>query len=246
MCGILDTVYTTSITMSYKIAATVHESQHCSGVKFKVFPKTYGRRMELEQSLARYREEIMGFVQQKDAIWNTAREQALKNLGLALPSASSQVALTITAEPEGKAKADVPPDPAMLQAEIMRNLNAGKLLEIEDKADRVQLEKLRPVYLKIYLSEVSELDIDGVPLKFSSKMSESDQNRFYTDAPAELIDEIFEVIAERLHMSEQDKAVFGLSTTSGGRAVATTISTTAANAESASSTSSETASSQTS
>lgn len=198
--------------------------------------------MELETCLARYREEIMGFVQQKDAIWNAAREQALKSLGMATASPASQVAVTIT-EDQGKAVATTPVDPAVLQAEIMRNLNAGKLLEIEDRADRVQLEKLRPVYMKIYLSEVTGLSVeDGVELKFHSSMSESDQKLFYNQAPSDLIDEIFEVIAERLSMSEQDKAVFGLSTTSGGRAVAAKRSTTVANAESASTTDSATAS----
>lgn len=208
-----------------RLTTTLHPSTTCEGAQFKLFPKTYGRKMELDRRIAEYNQSQRSLFNKRAQLLEEARTKASEILGLNRSEAILKV------DASGTPDRQDPQDTPKFQAEMLRQLDQEQTYQLGDKIESNKLAHLRPIYMAVYLYQVQGIETeDGTPVDYRENMSQLDKDRFYQEAPADLIDEIFEVLSDRIAMTEAERANFGLPTTGGAAVAGSTPSTTAPNA----------------
>ncbi len=217
-----------------KISTNNHDSKLHDGVTFRTFPKTYGRRLTLDRNLAKYNQQMREMEERRTVLLEEARAKAIEKLGGAKAAPKSESIISISmpkpdadgAQNQSKIVVDQtdPSTSPHFQAEMLKSLDWKQISEINEKTQSVRLDQLRPLYMAVYLHSVDGLNIgegdEAIPCRYSHKMSDADKQTFYYDAPADLIDEIFSVLADEIEMNEVERANFELPTTGGGAGVA--------------------------
>ena len=209
-----------------KISTHNHNSKlpDYSGVTFKTFPKTYGRRLELDAKLSKYNEQIRSMEEKRTILLEEARAKAIDKLGVKSAKSDPVIKISMPKADDGTKElvADQidPSTSPHFQTEMLKSLDWKQINEINEKSNNVRLEQLRPLYMSVYLHSVDGLeDEDGTPIKYSHKMSDQDKQKFYYEAPADLINEIFALLADEIEMNEVERANFELPTTGGAAGV---------------------------
>ena len=212
--------------MAFKLTTTNHDSTVCPGVTFKLFRKTYGRRMELDKLVSEYNQNIRGLAEKRTMLLEQARAKAIEVLGGTQASVRHESVIKIS-----KVKADDGTtkqvadavDPQTLpgfQTELYRHVDWKQITELDEQTQAIRLAQLRPIYMGVYLHSVNGLEAeDGTPIRYTANMGKADKDSFYQQAPAELIDEIFLTLDSEISLNEVERANFELPTTGGPAAV---------------------------
>lgn len=214
--------------MSFKLNTTNHDSTSCPGATFRIFRKTYGRKIDLDMRLAEYNQSMRDLGDKRQMLMESARLKAMEIIGGKTPKkVESVIQISQETGADGAAvqKADMtgvsePQNSPRFQYEMVRNLDLRGIADLDEKATALRLTRLRPIYMDVYLHSVSDMEMeDGTPLHYMSSMSAADKERFYKEAPGELIDEVFTVLSDKISMTDEERANFGLPTTGSPAAV---------------------------
>lgn len=206
-----------------------------------------GKRIELDKKLAtEYNSLVRQYIDERALMFETARAKAMEVLGLDVKRPSTVIQISSVKKEDGTTgqaadQLDAQSSPHF-QIEMYKHLDFAKLADLDEKIKSVRQEKLRPIYMEVYLHSVKGLaveegELDGdaqyinVDYKFS--MSAADKKRFYELAPYELIEEIFVELDKEITMSDLERANFELPTTGNAAAAGTRAEKTPAEATTA-------------
>lgn len=210
--------------MPFKLQTSVHNSVNCPEVVFKLFPKTMGKRIELDKKLAvDYNSVIRKHLDDRALMFETARAKVMETLGLNTKKPSTIIQISSVKQEDGTTaqaadQVDVQTSPGF-QVEMYKHLDFAKLADLDERIKDIRQEKLRPIFMEVYLHSVKGLmieegdDEEFVTVDYKFSMSAADKDRFYRRAPYELIQEIFTEMDKEITMSEQERANFELPTT---------------------------------
>lgn len=210
--------------MPFKLQTSVHPSVSCPEVVFKLFPKTMGKRIELDKKLAtEYNSLVRQHIDERSLMFETARAKAMEVLGLNVSKPSTIIQISSVKNDDGTTaqaadQIDAQSSPHF-QIEMYKHLDFAKLAALDERIKSVRQEKLRPIYMEVYLHSVKGLmveegeDEEYLTVDYKFSMSAVDKERFYKLAPYELIEEIFIELDKEITMSEIERANFELPTT---------------------------------
>ena len=133
--------------MSFKIVTTNHDSESCPGAVFRIFRKTFGRKMELDSELAKYNQKIRDLGDKRQILWEEAGIKAEESLGLNTKKDESVMKLVQTDGATQEADFVDPKKDRRYQLELLKNIDLKSIQELDEKAKFIRLTELRPIYI---------------------------------------------------------------------------------------------------